>query len=359
MIRKKQISIIIPCYNAEKYIKTCIESLINQTIGLHNMEIIIIDDASTDSSREQVLRYEKLYSESIFLISLDKNLGQANARNIGIEMSSGEYLTFVDADDWVEPDIYEKMMIPARKYHCDLIQCAMTEFMEGNVSNCNEVKIPEKMYQIYSVEDRKCFLKRYTINGMIGCSIYRRAYIEDNRFRFKSFSKYEDNYWAGLIKYSFETYYPIHDSLYYYRIQVKSNSHARNDIRHFERLKVELEKLSYYQEEGLFETYYFEIRNEFLEMFYAATLHIICCQFDYVPIEQIEMMKTIVKEIYPDYLEYCRESERFINPVLTVAFDFPLEIWEEYKSAYYLWVSKGKEEKITKFYLKMRQALSI
>ncbi len=146
---------------------------------------------------------------------------------------------------------------------------------------------------------------------------------------------------------------------YHYRILENSNSHARNNDGHFERLRVELELLQFYQERGLFKTCYKKIRNRFLEMFYTNMLHIIFGKFDYIPLERIKEMQSIVKDIYPDYLEYCKESSLFVNPVLTVAFNFPLEVWEDYKRAYLEWIQDGKEDEIVQFYVKMRTALKL
>ena len=70
-------------------------------------------------------------------------------------------------------------------------------------------------------------------------------------------------------------------------------------------------------------------------------------------------MQKTVREIYPDYLEYCRKSERNIEEALTVAFDFPIEVWEDYKKAYLEWAQEGKSDKIVLFYAKIRKALNL
>ena len=156
-----------------------------------------------------------------------------------------------------------------------------------------------------------------------------------------------------------ESVYVIPEYLYHYRILESSNSHSRNDRAHFERLRVELEKLEFYQKKGLFEDNYERIQKQFIETFYSNTLHIICCQFDYIPLDIIQEMQKTVREIYPDYLEYCRKSERNIEEALTVAFDFPIEVWEDYKKAYLEWAQEGKSDKIVLFYAKIRKALNL
>ncbi len=100
------ISIIIPAYNAEKVIRDCIESILSQT--LKQIEIIAVDDGSTDSTRE-ILRSYRQQDARIRLIEKDRNEGLSAARNSGMRIARGEYIGFVDADDWVERDYFESM----------------------------------------------------------------------------------------------------------------------------------------------------------------------------------------------------------------------------------------------------------
>ena len=99
-----KISVIVPVYNVEKYLKKCLNSLINQT--LNDIEIICVDDGSTDSSIE-ILKEFELKDDRIIVIS-QKNEGAATSRNKGINLAKGEYISFVDSDDWLELDAFEK-----------------------------------------------------------------------------------------------------------------------------------------------------------------------------------------------------------------------------------------------------------
>lgn len=101
----KKVSIIIPCYNKEKYVKEAVESAINQTYK--NIEIVCIDDASTDNSRVILKEITEKYN-NLVLIEEDKNIGVCRARNKAIEISSGEYILPLDADDTIEPTYVEK-----------------------------------------------------------------------------------------------------------------------------------------------------------------------------------------------------------------------------------------------------------
>ena len=116
----KKISVIIPMYNAENTIEECLNSLVNQTMFM-DMELIIVDDHSTDRCPEKVLKYESEYPDNILFIRLDRNAGPGNARNIAMEYTGGEYIAFVDSDDAVLPTMYEKMYNEAIKADLDYV----------------------------------------------------------------------------------------------------------------------------------------------------------------------------------------------------------------------------------------------
>lgn len=109
-----KISIVVAVYNAEKYLKKCIESLLNQTYD--NFEIILVNDSSTDNSLEICNQYSNLHS-NVFTFSNERNVGVSATRNRGIDISSGEYICFVDSDDYVEPNYVEKLITCYKKYN--------------------------------------------------------------------------------------------------------------------------------------------------------------------------------------------------------------------------------------------------
>jgi len=300
---EKKISIIVPCYNAESFIKECIDSIVNQTIGFENIELFLIDDLSTDSSLEIMLKYKELYPDNVIIESLRENKGQAHARNIGIRLSSAPYLIFVDADDWLESTMCERMLKKVENYHFDVIGC-------GYIVHCGEQKRneqnveKEKRFSIHTVDKRKRFIEQNIFCGIIGRSCFRTEFLRENHIEFKDFEKYEDNYFSGKVAYKVQSYCALPEKLYHYRIIAGSNSHTRNDIRHFIRLDVELELLVWYKQNNLFNVYYDTIQKGFLKNFYLNTIHIVFCQFDDIPIDMIKTMQSVVRGIYPDYINY-------------------------------------------------------
>ena len=99
----KKISVIIPCFNATKYLPKCFMSLVQQTIGIDQIELIFVDDASTDEDAtwNMLQEFERAYPESIKILKLEENMRQGGARNVALQYATGEYIAFVDADDFV------------------------------------------------------------------------------------------------------------------------------------------------------------------------------------------------------------------------------------------------------------------
>ena len=164
-----KISVIIPVYNAEKYIEKCLDSIINQT--LKDIEIICIDDCSQDNS----LHILKKYSEKdgrIKVLHCDTNGGESKARNIGIDNTVGEYLAFVDNDDYLDLDFYEKLYSKAKETDADIVKG------EARVYQING-KIE---YENFNESIRKNNSKYFFINYW-WTAIYKSELIKNNNIR--------------------------------------------------------------------------------------------------------------------------------------------------------------------------------
>lgn len=141
-----KVSIIIPVYNVEKYLNKCLDSVMKQTY--YNIEIILVDDGSIDSSGEICDSYS--YDERIHVYHI-KNQGVANARNFGLENSTGKYITFIDGDDWIEPIYVEKLVNTMQKTKSEMVICgAIVELEDGtfikNQSTAKSGLIPINRY---------------------------------------------------------------------------------------------------------------------------------------------------------------------------------------------------------------------
>ena len=113
-----KITVIIPMYNVEKYIKRCINSIINQKYN--NIEIILIDDGSTDNSYNIAHNYE--INDPRIKVIKKENEGVSSSRNIGIQIATGDYITFIDADDYIKKNTFYKINNIIKKQKCDIIK---------------------------------------------------------------------------------------------------------------------------------------------------------------------------------------------------------------------------------------------
>lgn len=113
------LSVIIPVYNAEEYLDRCITSVMNQSFK--NLEIILVDDGSKDNSPEKCDNYEKI--DKRIKVIHQQNGGVSAARNAGLDLASGDYITFVDSDDYIDTNMYERMLGVAMENNCDVVLC--------------------------------------------------------------------------------------------------------------------------------------------------------------------------------------------------------------------------------------------
>ena len=141
-MNKIKVSVIVPIYNTEKFLRKCIESIVNQT--LQEIEIILINDGSTDNSHNICLEYTEKYPEKIRYIN-NKNIGCSATRNLGIELANGEYIAFVDSDDYIEKEMYEEMYTKTLKEKSDIVICGFNYIF----SDKKTLFIPENKYEYY------------------------------------------------------------------------------------------------------------------------------------------------------------------------------------------------------------------
>ena len=127
---KMKVSVIVPIYNSEAYLKDCLDSLVNQT--LEEIEIIAIDDASTDQSFNILQQYQRKYPNKLKIFQHETNLGQSKTRNDGLKLATGEYIGFVDSDDYVHYQMFESMYNGAVNHHFPDVISTSLLFVKDN-----------------------------------------------------------------------------------------------------------------------------------------------------------------------------------------------------------------------------------
>lgn len=155
-----KISIIIPVYNSEKYIRRCLNSILNQTF--QDFEIILIDDNSKDNSLKIICEIEKTYKDKIKILKNDKNIGAGASRNKGLKIASGEYITFIDSDDYIEKNTLKRMYESCVNTDSDIARINMIKVFSGKDvsflgrrSNIDEHKIIIPKEEIPSFTDKE------------------------------------------------------------------------------------------------------------------------------------------------------------------------------------------------------------
>lgn len=218
------ISIIVPVYNAEEYLKKCLDSLVNQT--KKELEFILINDGSTDKSEEII----KTYKDKRIKYFKNKNQGIGKTRNFGVEKSSGKYLMFLDSDDYFSNDACEILYKEAEKEKADLI---VFDYYRVEKGNLNEVKI-ESFNATNIKADSSLLLK---INLGPCNKIYKTDLIKNNGIKFEESLKYEDTLFVVKAIYNAQKIIKLNRFLHYYMIHEKSETTVR-DERVFDILKI-------------------------------------------------------------------------------------------------------------------------
>lgn len=205
-----KLSIIVPVYNAGAYLRKCLDSLLAQTV--EDLEILLINDGSTDDSQTVIDEYRERYPALIRSRTVT-NGGQGRARNFGIEMARGEYLGFVDSDDWIAPRMYEKLLDAARRENAQVAVCAFTSCREDGT----EEPLPAWR------EGRPL-----SAAGSASNKIFRRSTVGE--IRFPEGVWYEDFAFSALLLMRAEKTAFVDEGLYYYR-QGQSSTMNNNNAR--------------------------------------------------------------------------------------------------------------------------------
>lgn len=214
----KKISVIIPCHNSEKYLSICMDSLIQQTIGMQELEIILIDDASADHTRELLLDYEKAYPDSVMVILLEQNQMQGGARNVALQYASGEYLLFLDSDDWIVPDALRKLYLAAIEQTADVV-----EFLNRDVYSKEEEvastksDMPNELLVIDNEEIRRQFLLGYRPESTLGCwnKLYRTLLVREHNLQFAERVAFEEPPFTFTLRFYENRHYYYNEYLHY------------------------------------------------------------------------------------------------------------------------------------------------
>ncbi|MCM1234265.1 MAG: glycosyltransferase [Ruminococcus flavefaciens] len=319
-IPPKKISIITTCYNVYEYLPRCVDSLLNQTIGLENLELIFIDDASTDQTLQYLKELEQRYPQNIIVIINEQNQRMGIARNTCMQYASGKYIGFVDADDWVLPEMYETLYQKAEQYQCDITSSRLVRVtQEGMIARGRiEPEENDSFFCIETEEQRKNLLAGGmtvfdTVN--VVTKLYRREFIVENQIHFGEHYAFEDLYFSDLATYYVKRFAVIQGEYYHYFVHDHSIMNSMDAGRWFDQRKVMIEWLEVCQQRGLLDRYYQETELIFAKDYYISNLHFILTRTDIGQAEYdyIESCRKITWNLFPEIAEnpYFDQQEYF------------------------------------------------
>lgn len=205
----KKVSVIIPMYNAENTIGECLDSLVAQTI-FPDMEIIVVDDFSSDHCLHIVEIYEQKYPEQFIVIKLDKNGGPGRARNIALEYATSEYIGYVDSDDAAYPIMFEKLYDEAKRTKADVVD-------GGFYNQKDDVAIVYASDDLVGLMDSKKRSGLIIAGGYIWSKIYKRDFLITERIRFREDYVLEDMDYLTEVFLKVKTMANVKEILYVYR----------------------------------------------------------------------------------------------------------------------------------------------
>ena len=226
----KDISVIIPVYNGERTLATCLDSVVLQKCGDISFEIIIIDDGSTDGTESISRKYCERYPETIRYFRNENNLGVSEARNTGLDLCEGAFVAFIDADDYISEEYFSRLYEMADA-ETDLVCCAY-HAVQG--ANCYQESFFEKACTMRSEKDKEEFLlrllcddygqpkdqKRISAVGVPWAKLFRMRVIRDNNLLFPAgLRRSEDNLFAAEFMAACRSIKYIDEPLYYYNIE--------------------------------------------------------------------------------------------------------------------------------------------
>ena len=296
-----KVSVIVPVYNVENYLEKCLDSLVNQT--LKEIEIIVVNDGSPDNSQKIIDKYSKKYKNIKSYIK--ENGGLSDARNYGIKKAIGEYLAFIDSDDYIDKNMLEKMYQKAKQNSLDIVVCNSVNVYEDGSS------IEIKSNLNYSHNN----IKNYLISAPMACTrIYKKELY--NNIQFKKGIYYEDlELTPKLVKYTHKIGF-LDEGLYYY--YQRSGSIMKQ--REWNAKLLDIFNVLDSNKEVLFDEYPEEIEYMYItHLLRTATLRFL----DYSnKKESINKIVSVMKETFPNWKknQYYQKSSNKLKLICNLAY---------------------------------------
>lgn len=261
-----KVSVIVPVYNVEKFLSRCLDSLIRQT--LEDIEIICVNDSSTDNSLS-ILQYYAKRDARISVIS-QANQGVSVARNTGMKFATGEYIGFVDSDDWIDLNFYEKLYNAAKKEDADIACCSSIRVHD---SGRKLPKVTVKKYQVITGLNEKFRVTNTPRMSYVWNKIYRRKNLLNRNIKFPvNVTCCEDVYFTIDALYSSRKIVTVPEVLYYYWVNTKSATRTMTDRKNQDVIAARAYFIDFAKKHGVFVREKFFVKQKVIYSLFGIPL---------------------------------------------------------------------------------------
>ncbi len=302
-----KISVIIPCYNVSLFVDRCMESLEKQTIGMSSLEIILVNDASKDATLGKLLLWEMKYPDNICVIPLEKNVMQGAARNIALGYCHGEYIAYLDADDWLVPSALEKVYRAAKKNRAEIVNYLSKKVYGDPATDDPSTKSGKKdrMIVINSNEERLHYFAYGNAPLLRGCwdKLFLREFVMGLDLRFAEGVFDEESLFTTPAYLHMSRVYELNEYLHrYYQNSISSTYNLMVDMkRRDDNAKTwlatyeELKRLGDLDEQHELIEWFFVINYYIRSFIFAESRGI---KYD---VETVRIMQDTVHQLFPEY----------------------------------------------------------
>lgn len=309
---KTKISVIVPIYNTSKFLVRCLDSILNQTE--REIEVLLIDDGSTDNSKDICLEY--CDKNSVFKYFFKTNGGLSSARNYGIERASGNYIFFLDSDDYLPPHALKICYNTAENYQVDLLNFGYT-YVKGEQHDHRHSIFPKN--QIFSKDTVLDLLKHDTLkNKLLWFSwtyFYKSEFLKPNSLIFdESILLGEDSVFNMKCLLKAKSIYSIEDSLYYYIHNENSLTQAKFRLNLIEKFETQfVARKRVYEEHGILEAPYItDFSQNYLEhVFFEIVLN----EYNNQEASKADIINNIKKLRDRDFMQFALRHYKPSNNV--------------------------------------------
>lgn len=334
----KKVSVIVPCYNVAGYLDKCIRQILSQSMGTEYIDLILVDDASTDGdeTKKLIQRYEQCYPEIITAVFLEENMKQGGARNVGVSYAGGEYITFCDADDWLLEETLEHTYDAAKEYDADMVSFERKYVNRRDDFISLEKGDGNRLYELDIPQARKEFLVNMKEDLSSQNKLFRLSFIRENQIAFaEHFFMEEASFTIPVRLYAKRSLY-LDEKLYICYLSPESTMRNQDwESRKWDNLQVWLMLMEELSIRGILEGYRQELEYLFFSQGIGWGVAYIFQKGGILTKKEWEFLTDIIRKMIPDIRENpyvkCEDTplDKARNDLLFAALDMDFSVADE------------------------------